>query len=93
MVPGPSADLADKPESEAPLGEVGLRSAAAHPTSFRVSGFSTHDRGGLRLTTGPTSTGVWWFIFGNSEATEERHHLSVNQTRDSRVLRLKGYPQ
>ena len=58
----------EKPESQALLGDVGLR-ASGHPHIFPnlwiMTGFSKIS---LRLPKGPTKTEVWWFAFANPDA-------------------------
>ena len=63
----------DKPETQEMLGEVGLRAAAAHPNIFpNLWIFNMMSKASLRLPKGPTKTEIWWFIFKNPEASEER---------------------
>jgi phenylpropionate dioxygenase-like ring-hydroxylating dioxygenase large terminal subunit len=63
----------DRPESQQILGDVGLRSAAAHPNIFpNLWIFNTFSKASLRIPRGPMATEIWWFVFGNPEATEER---------------------
>jgi nitrite reductase/ring-hydroxylating ferredoxin subunit len=61
----------DKPETKELLGDVGLR-ANGHPNIFPnlwiMTGFS---KVSLRLPKGPTSTEIWWFIFGNPDHDAE----------------------
>ena len=62
----------DKPETEQLLGDVGVRSANAHPNIFpNLWIFNMMSKVSLRIPKGPTSTEVWWFIFKNPEQTEE----------------------
>ncbi len=76
----------DKPETEELLGDVGLLSAAAHPNIFpNLWIFNSMSKASLRLPKGPTSTEIWWFIFKNPEATEERQRYLTR-----RVLRHDG---
>jgi hypothetical protein len=61
----------DKPETKEILGEVGLRSAAAHPNIFpNLWVFTTMSKASLRLPKGPTATEIWWFIFANPNETD-----------------------
>ena len=63
----------DKSESQELLGDVGLHSAAAHPNIFpNLWIFNSFSKISLRLPKGPHATEVWWFLFKNPEATEER---------------------
>ncbi len=76
----------DKPESKELLGEVGLRAGAAHPNIFpNLWIFNTFSKASLRLPKGPTSTEVWWFVFKNPEATEDRQRYLTQ-----RALRHDG---
>jgi nitrite reductase/ring-hydroxylating ferredoxin subunit len=62
----------DKPEAQEMLGEVGMRSANAHPNLFpNLWIFNTMSKASLRLPKGPTATEVWWFQFANPNATPE----------------------
>ena len=65
------------------LGEVGLRSASAHPTIFpNLWIFNMMSKVSLRLPKGPTSTEIWWFIFVNPTATKEgRDYLRLRALR------------
>jgi phenylpropionate dioxygenase-like ring-hydroxylating dioxygenase large terminal subunit len=63
----------DRPETLEILGDVGLRSAAAHPNIFpNLWIFTGFSKASLRLPKGPTTTEVWWFIFKNPNQTPER---------------------
>jgi phenylpropionate dioxygenase-like ring-hydroxylating dioxygenase large terminal subunit len=62
----------DKPDTQAILGDVGKRSASAHPNIFpNLWLFNFLAKASLRLPKGPTTTEIWWFIFGNPDATKD----------------------
>ncbi|MGE0060347.1 MAG: SRPBCC family protein [Dehalococcoidia bacterium] len=76
----------DKPESQQILGEVGMRSANAHPNIFpNLWIFNTFSKCSLRLPKGPTTTEIWWFVFKNPETSEERQRYLTK-----RALRHDG---
>jgi phenylpropionate dioxygenase-like ring-hydroxylating dioxygenase large terminal subunit len=76
----------DRPEAQELLGDVGMRSANAHPNIFpNLWIFNTFSKASLRLPKGPMSTEIWWFIFANPDATPERQQYLTK-----RALRHDG---
>ncbi|MGE0056568.1 MAG: SRPBCC family protein [Dehalococcoidia bacterium] len=67
------------------IGEVGLRATVAHPNIFpNLWVFNSMSKVSLRLPKGPTSTEIWWFVFGNPDATPEQwaYHKERNVRHD-----------